>query len=176
MKDEPNKRIKLARRSADVVMRNRRARSLSAVRWVEQAMQRLWGATMKVLLATTILVLALLFSACGGSTDPYVGTWALDDPMSDDEAGRDLVIAPAGQGYLLAFGEGASLSEWLPMTQRGEELVVDTDGSVPQSMQGRDITLYYDAADKRLLYTEGAVMRLPYVKVSDSTSLPSPSD
>ena len=96
--------------------------------------------------------------------------------MSDDEVGRDLVIAPAGQGYLLAFGEGASLSEWLPMTQRGEELVVDTDGSVPQSMQGRDITLYYDAADKRLLYTEGAVMRLPYVKVSDSTSLPSPSD
>ncbi len=62
------------------------------------------------------------------------------------------------------------------MAQRGEELVVDTGWSVPQSMQGRDITLYYDAAGKRLLYTEGAVMRLPYVKVSDSTSPPSPSD
>jgi hypothetical protein len=32
----PNKRIRLARRSADVVISNRRARSLSAMRWVEQ--------------------------------------------------------------------------------------------------------------------------------------------
>ena len=31
----PNKRIKLARRSADVAIRYRRARSLSAVRWVD---------------------------------------------------------------------------------------------------------------------------------------------
>jgi hypothetical protein len=131
---------------------------------------------MKVLLAVAVLLVALLIAACGGSTDPYAGSWVLDDPLSADEAGRDLVIAQTNQGYLLAFDEGAQLSDWLPMTERDEELVVDTGESVPQSLRGRDITLHYDAAGKRLLYTEGAVMRLPYVKVSDSTAAPSSSD
>jgi hypothetical protein len=123
----------------------------------------------KVALAVLIFVALLCLSGCGGTDDPYIGTWK----RVDKQGSTSLVIAETDAGYQLAFVGTAPVVGWTPMSRRGEKLIGWPDAMLPGKVK---VILVYDTASKRLLLSSNSLQGVPYVKVSDSTSTPSPSD
>lgn len=124
-----------------------------------------------VLAALTVAVCLLCFSACGGTSDSYVGSWK----RVDTQGSPGLVIAKTEKCYQLAFVGTTAVEGWTLLTRRGEKLVGWPDVTIPLAVNV-EVVLVYDKGGQRLLYSDNSLRRLPYVKVSDVTSAPSPSD
>ena len=110
MRHAPNKRIKLARRRADVVTRSRHARSLCAVRWADQRERARRGGTVNTRRASIAIVLLVWLAAAGavvlagcGSRGPHLPDVAIGVNLGPKHGEATIDVRSRGSG--LGFGE-----------------------------------------------------------------------